>query len=134
VRATRPEIVLGHDPWQRYRLHPDHRAAGFLTTDGVVAARDWHFFPDAGPPHRPREVWLFEADEPDHVEDVAPTLDRKVAALLEHRSQWRSTMGIHDDVVAQTAAFAARVADDAARAAAGQGLRHAEAFRRIRDV
>ena len=28
VREVRPEIVLGHDPWQRYRLHPDHRHAG----------------------------------------------------------------------------------------------------------
>jgi LmbE family N-acetylglucosaminyl deacetylase len=139
VRLTRPDIVLGHDPWQRYRLHPDHRAAGFLTTDGVVAARDWHFFPDAGPPHRPQELWLFEADEPDHVEGIDATLDRKVAALLAHRSQWRSTMGIADDVdaataAAQTAAFADRVAGEAAEAAAGQGPRYGEAFRRIREV
>ena len=24
----RPDVVLGHDPWRRYRLHPDHRHAG----------------------------------------------------------------------------------------------------------
>ena len=33
-----PDVVLGHDPWKRYRLHPDHRAAGFLTCDALVAA------------------------------------------------------------------------------------------------
>ena len=44
IREVQPQIVLGHDPWQRYRLHPDHRHAGWLTVDGIVAARDPHFF------------------------------------------------------------------------------------------
>jgi LmbE family N-acetylglucosaminyl deacetylase len=136
IRTVRPDVVLGHDPWKRYRLHPDHRAAGFLTVDGVVAARDWHFFPDAGPPHRPHELWLFEADEPDHVVDVTATLPTKVAALLEHRSQWRSTMGISATgaaaIDAQTAAFARQVHDEAARAAGDTGL--GEAFHRILDL
>jgi len=39
-------------------------------------------------------VLLFEADEPDHLEDVTQFVDAKLAALLEHRSQLRSTMGI----------------------------------------
>src|SRR5690606_32639273 len=39
IRRLRPDVVLGHDPWKRYRLHPDHRAAGLLACDGVVAAR-----------------------------------------------------------------------------------------------
>ena len=43
-----PTVVLGHDPWRRYRLHPDHRAAGFLTVDALVAARDPHFFAELG--------------------------------------------------------------------------------------
>ena len=45
IRRLRPNVVLAHDPWKRYRLHPDHRNAGFLATDGIVAARDPHFFP-----------------------------------------------------------------------------------------
>ncbi|MDZ7733118.1 MAG: PIG-L family deacetylase [Acidimicrobiia bacterium] len=43
IRRLRPDVVLGHDPWRRYRLHPDHRHAGWLTVDAVVAARDPHF-------------------------------------------------------------------------------------------
>ncbi|HET9772872.1 MAG TPA: PIG-L family deacetylase, partial [Acidimicrobiia bacterium] len=71
IREVQPDVVLGHDPWKRYRLHPDHRHAGFLAVEGIVAARDPHFFGDQGVPHhRPDELWLFEADEPDHVEDV----------------------------------------------------------------
>ncbi|MDP9005463.1 MAG: PIG-L family deacetylase, partial [Actinomycetota bacterium] len=46
IRRLRPEVVLGHDPWKRWRLHPDHRHAGFLAVEGVVAARDPHFFPE----------------------------------------------------------------------------------------
>ena len=54
IRRVRPDVVLGHDPWKRYRLHPDHRHAGFLATDGIVAARDALFFPEQGErPHRP---------------------------------------------------------------------------------
>ena len=28
VRTVQPDVVLGHDPWKQYRLHPDHRHAG----------------------------------------------------------------------------------------------------------
>src|SRR4029077_13534614 len=93
-----PDIVPAHDPWRRYRLHPDHRHAGFLLTDSIVAARDPHFFPEPGvEPHRPTTLLLWEADEPYHVEDVGAHLETKVAALLAHHSQFRSTMGIDDE-------------------------------------
>ncbi len=96
IRSLRPEALLAHDPWRRYRLHPDHRAAGFLTISALVAARDPHFFPELGlPPHRPEVLLLFEADQPNHVEDVAGFEDRKVAALLCHQSQSENTFGMH---------------------------------------
>lgn len=99
IRELRPDVLLGHDPWKRYRLHPDHRAAGFLVTDALVAARDPHFFRDHGiAHHRPSALLLFEADEPDHAETAAdPWLAAKVAALEAHRSQYESTMFIGDD-------------------------------------
>jgi len=53
IRTVRPDVVLSHDPWRRYRLHPDHRHAGFIVTDAIAAARDPHFFADQGlAPHR----------------------------------------------------------------------------------
>ncbi|MDQ1372728.1 MAG: hypothetical protein QOJ09_66, partial [Actinomycetota bacterium] len=95
IRVLQPDVVLGHDPWRRYRLHPDHRNAGFLVTDGIVAARDPHFFPDQDvAPHRPSALLLWEADEPDHLENASGYVDTKIEALLEHRSQLRSTMHI----------------------------------------
>jgi len=138
VRRTRPQVVLGHDPWKRYRLHPDHRHAGFATLDGIVAARDHHFFPDQGlAPHRPERILLFEADAPDHVERIDAYLDAKVEALLCHRSQWRSTMGIEegDAADAQRAAFERRVIDAALTAGRALGRSDAvEAFTLVADV
>lgn len=97
IRVIQPDVVLGHDPWKRYRLHPDHRNAGLLATDGIVAARDPHFFPEQRiAHHRPRALLLWEADEPDHVEDVSAFVDAKFNALMEHRTQLRSTMHIDD--------------------------------------
>ena len=51
IRELKPEVILGHDPWRRYRLHPDHRNAGFLAVEGIVAARDPHFYPELGLTH-----------------------------------------------------------------------------------
>jgi LmbE family N-acetylglucosaminyl deacetylase len=93
IRRLRPEVVLSHDPWKRYRLHPDHRVTGQLTCDAIVGARDPHFHRDLGlAPHRPRALLLFEADLPNHAEDVAATVARKLDALLAHESQFESTM------------------------------------------
>jgi LmbE family N-acetylglucosaminyl deacetylase len=113
IREVRPDVVLGHDPWKRYRLHPDHRNAGWLATDGIVSARDPHFFPDLGiPHHRPRALLLWEADEPDHVEVVDDAAAAaKVEALLEHTTQFRTTHRITDP------------GDEEQRRAFGEGIR-----------
>jgi LmbE family N-acetylglucosaminyl deacetylase len=138
IRKVKPSIVLGHDPWKRYRLHPDHRHAGWLTVDGIVAARDPHFFPGlGGPHHRPDALMLFEADEPNHVEQIDAFLPNKIAALYAHVSQWRSTMGIEVGTAAEAEgrkAFEQRI-EDAARADGkiGNGG-FAEAFHLMTDL
>jgi LmbE family N-acetylglucosaminyl deacetylase len=116
IRSARPDVILGHDPWKQYRLHPDHHHAGQLVIDGLVAARDPHYFPAAGTAHRPERLLLFEAQVVDHVEPVdLEGRAAKVDALLCHRSQWRSTMGIDatgPDADAQLAAFRSRIDDE----------------------
>ena len=136
IRKLQPDVVLGHDPWKRYRLHPDHRNAGFLACDGIVAARDPHFFPEQElAPHRPSTLLLWEADEPDHVEDVDGYAEAKLAALFEHRSQLRSTMHIDDlDDAAQVSAFRERVERRLAEHGALAGLARGEAFKRVTDL
>lgn len=136
IRTLRPDVVLGHDPWKRYRLHPDHRHAGWLTVDGVVAARDPHFHPHHDVAHhRPEALLLFEADDADHAEDVTGFRDQKLAALLAHRSQWRSTMFIEpDDDGTQLARFRDHITDRLAAHGDEVGVEHAELFRAITDL
>lgn len=131
IRRLRPDVVLGHDPWKRWRLHPDHRNAGFLLTDGVVAARDPHFFPEqAEAPHRPSTILLWETEDADHLEDVDGFVDAKMRALLAHRSQWRSTMGIEDPSDAeQRDAFHRRVTQRLAGTGERIGCAAAEEFK-----
>ncbi len=133
VRRIEPDVVLGHDPWCRYRLHPDHRNAGFLVTDGIVAARDPHFFPEHGlAPHRPSALLLWEADEADHVEDITAGLDAKLAALLEHRSQYRTTMEVDDPSSEEQAErFRDKIRRRHAEAGEADGIAYAERFKLI---
>jgi LmbE family N-acetylglucosaminyl deacetylase len=137
VRTVRPDVVLAHDPWRRYRLHPDHRVAGFLSLGAVVAARDPHFFPGQGlEPHRPSRLYLYEPDLPNHVEDASGYVDVKVDALWCHASQHRSTMGVASDSDGAGSdggrlSFAAKVAAQLASHGALAGLTSGEAFHRI---
>ncbi|MGH9169468.1 MAG: PIG-L deacetylase family protein [Acidimicrobiales bacterium] len=145
IRRLRPDVVFGHDPWKRYRLHPDHRNAGWLVTDGIVAARDPLFFPELdSPPHRPTTLLLFEPDEIDHVEDVTGYSAAKIAALMEHKSQHRSTMGIEGGSAgsegdgstdsSDVAAFKAHVRERLASRGALAGFAEGEAFHRMDNL
>jgi LmbE family N-acetylglucosaminyl deacetylase len=126
-------VVLGHDPWKRYRLHPDHRQAGLLVCDSIVAARDPHFFPELPhPPHRPKSLLLWEADEVHHIEDVSGFVDRKLAALEAHTSQFESTMHAVDQ--AQLQAFRERIRSRLAQLGEPYGVGAAELFARIDDL
>jgi LmbE family N-acetylglucosaminyl deacetylase len=136
IRRLRPAVVLGHDPWKRYRLHPDHRHAGLLAVEGIVAARDPLFFPEqALEHHRPDLLLLWEADEPDHVETVEdPDVEAKLAALRAHESQFQTTMGVAlDDPAAedQWAAFADRIRDRLAEWGRFGGCDAGEGFKKI---
>jgi LmbE family N-acetylglucosaminyl deacetylase len=137
IRAIRPDTVLSHDPWKRYRLHPDHVEAGRLVVDAIVAARDPHFFPNQPDrPHRPERLLLFEAEVVDHLESLGPeAVAAKLAALRSHRSQWRSTMGIGDgpDADAERVAFELGITDGLATAGTAVG-RPAEEFKLLTEL
>lgn len=132
IRKLRPDVVLSHDPWQRYQLHPDHRATGWAAVDGVVAARDHLFFPEQGlAAHRPSDMLLWSADEPNHWEDIEGYVEPKIAALLCHASQGTTTMGGAEQDDDRRRAFEVRVNDWAVATAEPVGMAAAESFRRI---
>ncbi|MDE0167986.1 MAG: PIG-L family deacetylase [bacterium] len=135
IRRTRPDILLSHDPWRRYMLHPDHRATGWAVVDGVVAARDHLFFPeqlkDGITHHRPAALLLWAADRPDHREDVEGFVERKVEALLAHSSQATTTMDDAGLTKEATESFRAEIHSRARAAGVATGLAEAEEFKRI---
>jgi LmbE family N-acetylglucosaminyl deacetylase len=133
IRQLRPDVVFAHDPWRRYRLHPDHRHGGFLAIDAVVAARDPHFFPEHGlAPHRPQHLLLFEAEVVDHAEDVSEWVEHKLRALEAHASQFESTMGAANE--AELGPFRNRIRARLTEHGQLTGTAAAESFKLISDL
>jgi len=124
IREHQPEVLITHDPWMRYQLHPDHRASGTLALDAVMAARDRLYFPEqiaqGLKPCRVRWVFLFASDQPDFYADITPTLERKLKALGQHGSQ-----------VQQWGNWRDRIRERAEKTGQSQGMKYAEAFKRL---
>src|SRR5262245_48754195 len=97
IRRHRPDAVVTGDPTvryygTRYMNHPDHRVAGDVALDAVFPSAETRFiFPellDEGlTPHRVSAVWLFGSDRAETFVDISATLELKVRALREHRTQ-----------------------------------------------
>jgi LmbE family N-acetylglucosaminyl deacetylase len=126
IRTFKPDVILTHDPFRPYALHPDHRAVGMATTDAVYpTARDPHYFPAhsrAGlEPHKTAEVWYFGAEEPDLFIDITDTFDTKIAALRAHESQVGKAEGLEE-----------RLRERAKELAKDQPFELAEAFKVIK--
>lgn len=125
----RPQVVITHDPWRRYLLHPDHEAAGQIVRRAVLRAREPSIQGDRA--WSISELWLFAADEPDVVVDVTPHFSTKMAAILAHGSQHRTDMGIEEGTEADIPAFVERQRARFARYAQDQPFELAECFRRV---
>ena len=94
IRLHRPDVLITHDPFRPYALHPDHRAVGITAVDSVYpTARDPLYFPqhlqDGLEPHKVAELWLYGSDAPDMFIDVSETLDAKVACIESARQPGR---------------------------------------------
>ena len=101
IRAHRPDVIITHDPFRPYALHPDHRAVGLATTDAVYpTARDPLYFPqhlsEGLEPHKTAEIWYFGPEEPDRFVDITPTFARKMEALRAHVSQVGDADGLEE--------------------------------------
>ncbi len=126
IREQRPDVVVGIDPWRRYQLHPDHRAAGQAVIDAVWSAREWYLFPEQllgdRVPWRVKEMYLYWAETPDYWEDVSETIDKRVEALRHHASQ----IGNRADKLEE------RVREWLRETAKDHEMEFAEAFKRIK--
>lgn len=126
IRDFRPDILITHDPFRPYSLHPDHRAVGITAVDSVYpTARDPLYFPEhleSGlEPHKVAELWLFGAEYPDTYIDISDTFEDKINALKAHQSQ-----------VGEAETLADRLRDRASEVGKAQGVPLAEAFKVIK--
>jgi LmbE family N-acetylglucosaminyl deacetylase len=127
IRKWRPDLVICQSPHRTYLLgasHRDHRIVGGVTLDCVYPlARDHMAFPELMPtfePHKVREVYVMQWQDPQVVVDVSDTMDLKLRALACHASQFKDF-----------AAVEARVRDRARQLGQAKGYAYAEAFDRI---
>jgi LmbE family N-acetylglucosaminyl deacetylase len=130
VRTHRPEVVMTHDPTvlfvnNEWVNHPDHRAVGQVTVDAAFpTARDPLNFRDhldqGLQPWKVAELFLWSTNEANQLVDISGTLERKVAALRHHASQF----GNFDDVERWLRRRSEELGERA-------GYRAAEGFRRV---
>jgi LmbE family N-acetylglucosaminyl deacetylase len=129
IRAHKPEVVICGDPTVFFsgnnRInHPDHRAAATAAIDAVFPASEMHLlYPeleaDGLSPHKVSYVLISNPREANFYVDISETLNVKLDALREHRSQ----LGDWNPEERMTA-WAAEVGQKV-------GFKYAEAFRLI---
>lgn len=130
IRVFRPEVVMTHDPTvlfvnNEWVNHPDHRAVGQVAVDAVFpTARDPLNFRqhlDEGlEAWKVAELYLWSTNEANQLVDIGATIERKIAALAHHASQFR-----HFDDVGR---WVRRRSEELGERA---GYRAAEGFRRV---
>ncbi len=127
IRRWRPDLVITQSPHRTYNLyasHRDHRITGGVVLDCVYPlARDHLAFPELLPeyePHKVREVYVMQWDDPELLVDISDTMDLKLKALACHQSQ-----------LPDFPAVEARVRERAAALGKPRGYAYAEAFDRI---
>lgn len=130
IRRYRPHIVVCPDPATRfygndYLNHPDHRAAGDAALDAVFpSAGTRHIFPEllaeGLEPHDVKEVYIHGHPVPNYWIDISDTVECKIAALEQHKSQVGGWEGLGEGIRAW-----------AKEAGASQGMALAESFKRL---
>jgi LmbE family N-acetylglucosaminyl deacetylase len=128
IRQLRPNAVVCGDPNMYFRgerlNHPDHRAAARAALDAVFPACEMRllypeFEAEGIQPHKVNFVFITTDQELNHFEDISESIDIKLNALNEHRSQ----LGDID--------YSDRMRERASNVGKQVGLAYAEAFRRF---
>ena len=118
IRQVEPEVVLCQSPdrrWDRlFPNHPDHLATGEAALQAVYPdSRNPHAHPELTgeglDAHIVKQVWVYGHADPDRFVDITDTIDRKIAALLAHRSQTATFDGL-DELIRRWGATAAEEA------------------------
>ena len=91
IRRVRADYICTLDPWIPYNAHPDHRTVGLVASEAAVFAGMPAFnkehLEEGLKPVQVSRMYYFATDKPNLLVDVTEYLDRKLKAVLQHRSQ-----------------------------------------------
>jgi len=93
IRQYRPDVVIAEDPFAPYDPHPDHRAVAWAASDALSFSELPLMHPEhlkqGLQPHLVAEKYFYSEHPPstDRVIDITATMDVKLRALAEHKSQ-----------------------------------------------
>ena len=127
IRKWRPDLLICQNPNRTYNLgasHRDHRTVGGVALDCVYPlARDHMAFPELMPefePHKVRQVYVMQWQNPHLVIDISDVIDLKLRALACHASQFGDFSKVE-----------ARVRERSGELGKAKGYAYAEAFDHI---
>jgi LmbE family N-acetylglucosaminyl deacetylase len=129
IRTLKPDVIVTWDGFRPHFNHTDHRVIGRCVRDALYpAAHDPHYYPEqvrAGiGPWRTAEALFAATDDADYHVDIRPYLERKVDAILCHKSQIEGT---RDGMLKAMRERAARDKERRKRT----GYEYAESFKRV---
>jgi LmbE family N-acetylglucosaminyl deacetylase len=93
VREKRPDIVIAEDPYAQNEPHPDHRVCAWAASEAVAYAElpliNPEHLRDGLQTHMTPEKYFYANNGlgSNRIVDISDTIDRKIASLLEHKSQ-----------------------------------------------
>jgi LmbE family N-acetylglucosaminyl deacetylase len=127
IRRWRPDLIITMNPFRTtnlYASHRDHRIVAGVVLDCVYPlARDHLSFPELMPefePHKVREVYVMQWENPELVVDITDTMDLKLEAVACHQSQVGDFAGVEK-----------RVRERSAEIGKPKGYAYAEAYDHI---
>lgn len=88
LRTYRPELVMTVDPWMPYEAHPDHLKTGRAVAQALLFSGNYSPQFGAEEPYTVPQVAFYASTYPNTFIDVTPYWERKLAALLAHKSQF----------------------------------------------
>jgi len=91
IREVRADHICTLDPWIPYNAHPDHRTVGLVASEAAVFAGMPAFnrehLEEGLKPVQVKKMYYFATDKPNLLVDVTDYLDKKLEAILQHKSQ-----------------------------------------------
>jgi LmbE family N-acetylglucosaminyl deacetylase len=88
LREHRPELVMTVDPWMPYEAHPDHIKTGRAVAQAMLFTGNYATQPGTGEPYSVPQIAFYATSYPNTFTDVTPYWERKLGAILAHKSQF----------------------------------------------